>query len=168
MLFRSKKDANGRYDFNALRKGANFGKLIKDEGVARTVMFGKDYKTNVPGLNNCSILIDGDIVFKPVKGKGLNVFKLEGSYHTEVNPCLLATKPTFKADASDIYSPAMFIYKSEAQGLAQGGFSNVRAVIWPNNPVIQSYRKQFDEVYAAVKNKDKKAIDAFRKDLLKP
>jgi hypothetical protein len=162
-----KKDGNGRYDFNALKKGSNFAKLIHDSKVAYTVMFGKDYSSGTLGLNNCSILIDGDIMFKPVKGKGLNVFKLEGSYHTTLNPILETTPKPFKSDANDIYSPAMFIMKSEAQGLNQAGFSNVRAVIWPNNAVIKGYSKKFDDLYAAVKSKNKQQLAEFRKELLK-
>lgn len=162
-----KKDTNGRYDFNALKKGSNFAKLINDSKVAYTVMFGKDYASGTLGLNNCSILIDGDIMFKPVKGKGANVFKLEGSYHTTLNPVLETTPKVFTSNAEDIYSPAMFIMKSEAQGLNQGGFSNVRAVIWPNNAVIKGYSKKFNDIYAAVKSKNKQQIGEFRKELLK-
>jgi hypothetical protein len=162
-----KKDTNGRYDFNALKKGSNFAKLINDSKVAYTVMFGKDYASGTLGLNNCSILIDGDIMFKPVKGKGANVFKLEGSYHTTLNPTLETTPKVFFSNSEDIYSPAMFIMKSEAQGLNQGGFSNVRAVIWPNNAVIKGYSKKFNDVYAAVKNKNKEQLGEFRKELLK-
>lgn len=162
-----KKDTNGRYDFNALKKGSNFAKLINDSKVAYTVMFGKDYASGTLGLNNCSILIDGDIMFKPVKGKGANVFKLEGSYHTTLNPVLETTPKVFSSNATDIYSPAMFIMKSEAQGLNQAGFSNVRAVIWPNNAVIKGYSKKFNDIYEAVKNKNKQQLGEFRKELLK-
>lgn len=161
------KDNNGRYDLNYLKKGSNFAKLIDDEDVANTVMFGKDFSKGKVGLDNCSILIDGDIVFTPVKGKGLNVFKLEGSYHTTVNPTLIKNKPMFKADPNDIYSPAMFLMKSEAQGLNQGGFANARAVIWPNNNVIRSYSSLFKDVYSAVKSKNAKKIEEIRKKLVK-
>ena len=159
------KNSDGRYDFNQLKKGSNFAKLISDASVAYKVMFGKDYSTGVIGLNNCSILIDGDIKFIPIAGKGLNVFKLQGSYHTTVNPLLGG--PTFVSSGNDIYSPAMFLIKSEAQGLNQAGFSNVRAVIWPNNSVVKSYSEKFKNSLEAAKSNSKSKIDQLKKDLLK-
>jgi hypothetical protein len=165
--FNLKKDANDRYDFNNLVKGSNFARLLDDEDMANTVMFGKDFSTRKVGLDNCSILIDGDIIFKPIKGKSLNVFELEGSYHSTINPCLLKRKPTFKLDKNDIYAPVMFLIKSEQQGLNQGGFSNVRAVIWPNNTVSQGYCKKLDETLKIVKSKNKEKIAALRKDMVK-
>ena len=83
--FNIKRDEYGRYDFNRLNKGSNFAALLNDEEMAYTVMFGKDYKTRRPGLDNCSILIDGDIIFQPIKGKGSNFFELKRSYHAQVN-----------------------------------------------------------------------------------
>jgi hypothetical protein len=165
--FNLKKDDNDRYDFNNLVKGSNFARLLDDENMANTVMFGKDFSTNKVGLDNCSILIDGDIVFKPVKNKGLNVFELDGSYHRTINPCLLKKKPTFKLDATDIYAPVMFLIKSEQQGLNQGGFSNVRAVIWPNNKVAQSYCKKLDETLKVIKSKNTSSIATLRKEMVK-
>lgn len=159
------KDAHGRFDLNNLKKGGNFAKLIDDPVVANTVMFGKDYSTGKLGLDNCSILIDGDIEFKPVKGTG--VFSLRGTFHTTVNPVLLKNKPAGKPDPNDIYSPAMFLMKSEAQGLNQAGFANVRATIWPNNDVIKSYRKKFDDVYRAVKSNNTAVIKKYREDMVK-
>jgi hypothetical protein len=73
-------------------------------------------------------LIDGDIVFKP---KRLNTFELKGSFHTSINPVLQKTKKPYKANPNDVYSPVMFIIKSEQQGLKQAGLTNARAVIWP-------------------------------------
>lgn len=160
------KDKQGRYDFNYLKKGSNFACLIDDEQIAYTTMFGKNYKTKKVGLDNCSILIDGDIIFKSTN-MGLNVFRLEGSYHTTVNPALLKSKPHFKSDKNDLYSPAMFLMKSESQGLSQGGFANCRAVIWPNNQVIRSYSTKFDAVWAAVNSKNKNLIEKYQKELLK-
>lgn len=161
------KDKQGRYDFNQLQKGSNFAKLIDDANVAYICMFGRDYHTKKVGLDNCSILIDGDIIFAPIKGKSLNVFNLEGSYHTTINPSLLKSKPAFKSDANDIYAPAMFLIKSEAQGLNQAGFANVRAVIWPNNNVVKGYSAKFKDIHSAVKSKNKNKIDNFKKTLVK-
>ena len=161
------KDKQKRYDFNALKKGTNFADLIDDEMAAYTVMFGKEYKSGKPSLDNCSILIDGDILFKPVKAKGLNVFELDGSYHSQVNPALMKQKPQFKSDKNDIYSPAMFLIKSEQQGLNQAGYANVRAVIWPNNTVVQGYTNKFNNLYKAIKSKDKNRIAAAKRDFLK-
>ena len=48
---------------NDLRKGSNMARMIFDEKVAYTVMFGKDYGSSNPGLDNCSIILDGDIIF---------------------------------------------------------------------------------------------------------
>lgn len=165
--FGLKRDDNSRYDFNELVKGSNFARLMDDEDIAYTVMFGKDYKTGKPGLDNCSILIDGDILFTPIKGKGSNVFELDGSYHSQVNPCLMRSKPRFQASESDIYAPVMFLIKSEQQGLNQGGFSNVRAVIWPNNKVASGYAKKFEEILKVVRSKDTKRITELRKELVK-
>lgn len=162
-----KKDSQKRYDFNKLKKGSNFADLINDESVANTVMFGKDYKSGKVGLDNCSILIDGDIGFIPVKNKSLNVFELMGSYHTTVNPALLKTKKPFNLKALGIYAPSMFLIKSEQQGLNQAGYANVRAVIWPNNAVVQGYTKKFNDIYKAIKSKDKTRITQIKKELLK-
>lgn len=165
--FNLKKDTNDRYDFNNLVKGSNFARLLDDEEMANTVMFGKDFSTGKVGLDNCSVLIDGDIIFKPVKNKGLNVFEIDGSYHRTVNPCLLKKKPSFKLDDSDIYAPVMFLIKSEQQGLNQGGFSNVRAVIWPNNKVAQGYCKKLDDTLKIIKSKNTTNIAALRKEMVK-
>ena len=112
-------------------------------------------------------LIDGDIVFEPIKGKGSNVFRLTGSYHAQPNPCLMRSRPTFRADASDIYAPVMFLIKSEQQGLNQGGFSNVRAVIWPNNKVASGYAKKFEDILRTVKSKNVPRIAELRKAMVK-
>lgn len=165
--FGLKKDGNDRYDFNDLVKGSNFARLLNDEDMANTCMFGKDFKSKKVGLDNCSILIDGDIIFKPMENKGLNVFELEGSYHHTINPCLLKKKPTFKLDPNDIYAPVMFLIKSEQQGLNQGGFSNVRAVIWPNNKVAQGYAKKLDDTLTIVKTKNSKQVATLRKEMVK-
>lgn len=162
-----KKDSQKRYDFNKLKKGSNFADLINDESVANTVMFGKDYKSGKVGLDNCSILIDGDIGFIPVKNKSLNVFELKGSYHTTVNPALLKSKKPFNLKELGIYAPAMFLIKSEQQGLNQAGYANVRAVIWPNNAVVQGYTKKFNDIYKAIKSNDKTRITQIKKELLK-
>jgi len=165
--FNIKRDEYGRYDFNRLNKGSNFAALLNDEEMAYTVMFGKDYMTRRPGLDNCSILIDGDIIFQPVKGKGSNVFELKGSYHEQVNPSLDKHHKAFKSDPTDIYAPVMFLIKSEQQGLNQAGFSNVRAVIWPNNKVTSSYAKKFAEILSAIKSKNTNKITEYRNQMVK-
>lgn len=156
-----------RYDFNAFKKGGNLAKLINDENVAHTVMFGRDYHTKNPGLDNCSILIDGDIIFAPIKGLGANCFELKGSYHEQVNPCLLRNPPKFRADPDDIYAPVMFYMKSESQGLNQGGFMNSRFVVWPNNKTVRLYTKKFGELKSAVDRKDTNKLTQLSKELLK-
>lgn len=158
------RDNEDRYDLNDLRKGSNMARLIKDEKVAMTVMFGKNYSTGVIGLDNCSILIDGDIVFKP---KRLNTFELQGSFHTSVNPRLMKTKKSFFSSANDVYSPVMFIMKSEQQGLKQAGLANARAVIWPNNKVAQTYTKQFNEMFKGVKSGNRDKIKSLQEEYKK-
>lgn len=158
------RDNEDRYDLNDLRKGSNMARLIKDEKVAMTVMFGKNYSTGVIGLDNCSILIDGDIVFKP---KRLNTFELHGSFHTSINPRLMKTKKSFFSSASDVYSPVMFIMKSEQQGLKQAGLANARAVIWPNNKVAQTYTKQFNEMFKGVKSGNRDKIKSLQEEYKK-
>jgi len=158
------KDNTDRYDLNDLRKGSNMARLIKDEKVAMTVMYGKNYSTGVIGLDNCSILIDGNIVFKP---KRLNTFELQGSFHTSINPRLMKTKKSFFSSASDVYSPVMFIMKSEQQGLKQAGLTNARAVIWPNNKVAQTYIKQFNAMFKGVKSGNRDKIKSLQEEYKK-
>ena len=158
------KDKDGRYDLNDLRKGSNMARLISNDKIAYIVMFGKDYTTGRLGFDNCSILIDGDIIFKP---KRLNTFELKGSYHTKLNPVLERVKKPFKSNANDVYSPVMFIMKSEQQGLKQAGLTNARAVIWPNNTVAQTYTKQFDDMLKIVKSKNKNRIKSLKEEYKK-
>jgi len=158
------KDNTDRYDLNDLRKGSNMARLIKDEKVAMTVMYGKNYSTGVIGLDNCSILIDGNIVFKP---KRLNTFELQGSFHTSINPRLMKTKKSFFSSSSDVYSPVMFIMKSEQQGLKQAGLTNARAVIWPNNKVAQTYIKQFNAMFKGVKSGNRDKIKSLQEEYKK-
>lgn len=158
------RDNEDRYDLNDLRKGSNMARLIKDEKVAMTVMYGKNYSTGVIGLDNCSILIDGNIVFKP---KRLNTFELQGSFHTSINPRLMKTKKSFFSSASDVYSPVMFIMKSEQQGLKQAGLTNARAVIWPNNKVAQTYIKQFNAMFKGVKSGNRDKIKSLQEEYKK-
>jgi len=158
------RDNEDRYDLNDLRKGSNMARLIKDEKVAMTVMFGKNYSTGVIGLDNCSILIDGNIVFKP---KRLNTFELQGSFHTSINPRLMKTKKSFFSSSSDVYSPVMFIMKSEQQGLKQAGLTNARAVIWPNNKVAQTYIKQFNAMFKGVKSGNRDKIKSLQEEYKK-
>ena len=158
------KDREGRYDLNDLRKGSNMARMIYDENIANIVMFGKDFNTKRVGLDNCSILIDGDIVFKP---KRLNTFELKGSFHTSINPVLQKTKKPYKANPNDVYSPVMFIIKSEQQGLKQAGLTNARAVIWPNNNVAQTYSKQFETMFNAAKSRNASRIKSIQEEYKK-
>ena len=158
------KDREGRYDLNDLRKGSNMARMIYDENIANIVMFGKDFNTKRVGLDNCSILIDGDIIFKP---KRLNTFELQGSFHTSINPVLQKTKKPYKANPNDVYSPVMFIIKSEQQGLKQAGLTNARAVIWPNNNVAQTYAKQFETMFNAAKSRNASRIKSIQEEYKK-
>jgi len=158
------KDREGRYDLNDLRKGSNMARMIYDENIANIVMFGKDFNTKRVGLDNCSILIDGDIIFKP---KRLNTFELQGSFHTSINPVLQKTKKPYKANPNDVYSPVMFIIKSEQQGLKQAGLTNARAVIWPNNNVAQTYSKQFETMFNAAKSRNASRIKSIQEEYKK-
>jgi len=69
--------------------------------------------------------------------------------------------------ASDVYSPVMFIMKSEQQGLKQAGLTNARAVIWPNNKVAQTYTKQFDKMFKGVKSGDRNTIKNLQEEYKK-
>ena len=144
------RDSSGRLDLNKLKKGFGFARLIDDSSAVNLVMFGKDYNKNVCGLDNCSIVIDGDITFSPIDGT--SIYRLEGSYHTTVNPILTKSKKEINISSTDIYSPVMFLMKSESQGLHQAGFANTRAVIWPNNNIVKTFAKKFDDALRDLKN----------------
>ena len=156
----SKKD--GLHDLKNTRSGFIMADFVKDERVVYITKFGKDYYTKRMGLNNCSILIDGDVLFKPVKGKGANVFKLDGSFHSEPNPELLRSKKPYKVDVNSKYSSVFFITRSTAQGLKQVNFYNARTVIWPNNDVASNYMKKYKEIRDAVYSKNKTRIKAIQ------
>jgi len=158
------KDNQGRYDLNDLRKGSNMARMIFDEKVAYTVMFGKDYGSSNPGLDNCSIILDGDIIFKPIR---TNTFELKGSFHTKIHPLLDERRMKHKSSPGDVYSPVMFILKSEQQGLKQAGLTNARAVIWPNNKIAQGYTKQFEDMFKGVKSGNKSKIKTLKEEYRK-
>ena len=158
------KDNQGRYDLNDLRKGSNMARMIFDEKVAYTVMFGKDYGSSNPGLDNCSIILDGDIIFKPIR---TNTFELKGSFHTKIHPLLDERRMKHKSSPGDVYSPVMFILKSEQQGLKQAGLTNARAVIWPNNKIAQGYAKQFEDMFKGVKSGNKSKIKTLKEEYRK-
>ena len=61
----------------------------------------------------------------------------------------------------------MFLIKSEQQGLNQAGFSNVRAVIWPNNKVTSGYAKKFAEILSAIRSKNINKITEYRNQMVK-
>ena len=149
---------NGLHDLKNTKSGFIMADFVKDERVVYITKFGKDFYTKRMGLNNCSILIDGDILFKPVKGKGANTFLLDGSFHSESNPELLKTKKRYKPDPNSKYSSVFFITRSTAQGLKQVNFYNARTVIWPNNDVASGYMTKYKEIKNAVYSKNKTRI----------
>ena len=105
-------------------------------------MFGSDYPTGKFGLNNCHVLIDGNINLKMIEH---GIYELDrnasDTYHVMVNPSVRGSKDRFPKKAP--YQPMMFIMRSSAQGLKQGGFLNARAVIWPRNKITENYYKKF-------------------------
>lgn len=152
-------DQNGRFNFNDLKKGSYFGNPIVNEYVGYKVKFGKDYSPSSSfGINNVHALIDGDIKFKYEQG----YYTLNGQYHFELNPNLETNKNLNSQD--EPYKPIMMVYKSEGQGLNQGGFSNARAAIWPNNRVAQSAVDKFNLAEQLIKNKQ---IDKLKETFLK-
>ena len=79
----------------------------------------------------------------------------------------LKKKKRFISYKNDVYSPAMFILKSEQQGLNQAGLANARAVIWPNNQIIQGYTAQFERMFRGVKTKNSNTIEGLKKEFMK-
>lgn len=153
-------DNNGRFNFNDLKKGSYFGNPVTNEYVGTKVKFGKDYSPSSSfGINNVHALVDGDIKFKFKNG----VYILDGQYHFELNPALEPIKQTITSD-DKLYKPVLMVYKSEGQGLSQGGFSNARAAIWPNNRVAQTAIEKFNTAEQLIKNKQ---IDKLKETFLK-
>lgn len=162
--FKLKKNKSGRYDFNDFKKGAYFGYLLKDVNTACKVIFGKDYGSTSFGLNNCNITIDGDIVFNRVS-KG--IYELDGTYHKSVNPFEFKPKKALKFSPTDIYSPVLFVSKSESQGLNNLGFSNVRFYIWPKNGPATAGIEKLNNILDVIKSKNASKILELKKELLK-
>ncbi len=153
-------DQNGRFNFNDLKKGSYFGNPITNEYVGYKVKFGKDYSPSSSfGINNVHALVDGDIKFKYEQG----YYTLDGQYHFELNP-ILEPNMLKRSQNDEIYKPVLMVYKSEGQGLNQGGFSNARAVIWPNNRVAQSAVDKFNLAEQLIKSKQ---IDKLKETFLK-
>jgi len=153
-------DQNGRFNFNELKKGSYFGNPVTNEYVGYKVKFGKDYSpSSAFGINNVHALIDGDIKFKFEQG----YYTLDGQYHFELNPILESTMLK-RSQNDEIYKPVLMVYKSEGQGLNQGGFSNARAAIWPNNRVAQSAIDKFNLAEQLIKSKQ---IDKLKETFLK-
>ena len=156
------KKTDGLYDLKFTRKGFAMCDYVTDPIVANITKFGKDFPTKRMGLNNCSILIDGDFVFVPVKGKGANVFKLDGSFHSEVNPELLKRKKAYNPNPNSKYTSVLFIMRSAAQGLKQVNFFNARTVVWPNNDVAAGYLKKYKDMVRITKSKSRSGIRQLR------
>lgn len=157
------KSNSGKYDFNAFKKGTYFGKFIKNKIVAGKVIFGKNFGDRKFGMDNCNATIDGDLVFKPVKGK-LNIFELDGEFHISVNPKEYKVAKQLSLKEGDIYSPVMMMVKSESQGLSSLGFSNVRFYIWPNNSAASLGRSKFNKALDLIKDGD---INTLKETILK-
>lgn len=152
-------DSNGRFNFNDLKKGSYFGNPVTNEYVSNKVKFGKDYSpVSSFGINNVHALVDGDIKFNFKDG----VYTLDGQYHYELNPSLDTSISSLKEE--NLYKPILMVYKSEGQGLNQGGFSNARAAIWPNNRVAQAAIEKFNLAEQLIKNKQ---IDKLKETFLK-
>lgn len=164
--FGLKPDGQGRYDFNNFKKGSNFGGILTDPHTACKVIFGKDFGGTF-GENNVNVTIDGDIVFKPVKGK-TNVYELDGTFHASVNPKELGkTATSMKFSPNDIYSPVMLLVKSEAQGLNNLGFSNVRFYIWPNNTIASGYATNLNNIVKTIDGGNKILIKQLKQSMVK-
>lgn len=153
-------DQNGRFNFNDLKKGSYFGEPVTNSLTEYKVKFGKDYTPYSPyGINNVHALIDGDIKFKFVQDH----YTLDGQYHFELNPNLETTTIT-RPTNEEVYKPVLIVYKSESQGLNQGGFSNARAAVWPNNRVAQTAIQKFQQAEQLIKDKQ---IDKLKETFLK-
>ena len=141
-VYKLTPDKNAIYDLGQTSRGTNFAKPIEDDNISGIVMFGSDYPTGKFGLNNCHVLIDGNINLKMIEH---GIYELDrnasDTYHVMVNPSVRGSKDRFPKKAP--YQPMMFIMRSSAQGLKQGGFLNARAVIWPRNKITENYYKKF-------------------------
>lgn len=141
-VYKLTPDKDGVYDLGKTSRGTNFAKPIEDDNISGIVMFGSDYPTGKFGLNNCHVLIDGNINLKMIEH---GIYELDrnasDTYHVMVNPSVRGSKDRFPKKAP--YQPMMFIMRSSAQGLKQGGFLNARAVIWPRNKITENYYKKF-------------------------
>jgi hypothetical protein len=137
------------YSFNDVRKGTNFAIPISDNNISGLVMFGKDYNSGKPGLDNVHILVDGNIILKKA-GEG-NAYTIDGSYHTMLNPSLPGSKDKFPTKAP--YQPMLFVMRSASQGLNQGGFLKARVVIWPRNKITENYYNKYKTDLAKAEKK---------------
>lgn len=131
------KCVDNMYDIGSLKKGNNFAKKLENIELSKMCMFGNEYQYGALNENNVHIIIDGNIQFI----KEQDCYRVDGTYHTMINPIITEY---FEID-NEIYSPMIFVMRSSAQGLNQGGFINARVVIWPNNNSIQKYVIHYTE-----------------------
>jgi len=148
-VYGAKPNKAGMYSFNDVRKGTNFAIPISDNNISGLVMFGKDYNSGKPGLDNAHILVDGNIILKKA-GEG-NAYTIDGSYHTMLNPSLPGSKDKFPTKAP--YQPMLFVMRSASQGLNQGGFLKARVVIWPRNKITENYYNKYKTDLAKAEKK---------------
>jgi len=133
-----KPDNRGIYDFGKTPRGTNFALPITDNDLAGLVMFGKNYRSSKFGLDNVHIMIDGNIVLNKIEH---GVYSLDGSFHSMINPNVIGSNDKFPTNPP--YQPMLFVMRSAAQQLKQGGFYNARAVIWPRNTITENYYKKY-------------------------
>ena len=158
-----KPDTSGSFNFNNLKKGNNFAEYLDDGKLAAKVVYGKDYGTKIFGKNNVQIVLDGDIIFKPLNGS----YTIEGSFKTSINPMIAKNTPNFKVDPTDLYAPVLLLAKSESQGLNQAGFKNVRAYVFPNNKVSKTYLEKTKKIEEILKRNDKNEIARLKQEITK-
>lgn len=138
-------------DLTKMPAGSNFAAPLTDKNAAGIVMFGKDFKSSTFGLNNCHVLLDGEVSFKKIEQ---NVVTLEADYGVKWHPSLGSD---LKSDP--IYDPILLVYKSAA--LNQAGFKGARGSVWPSNKTALRYVKQLQDAKKFVKAGDRAGLRKF-------